>query len=175
MSNNKNFTKEVLKSMTGTVIKTIGYGPNVDDVVSDAVIRVLNGGFDDSRASYDSRGLFKAYCCMVAASTAKNFTSWKSLAVNNGTSEGHDDDGSTSQLFDTMVGIDGRDVVSASSDSQRLAAAIATLEDMDEKIFINAILSDVSAVDAVKLTSWKSSAEATRKMASICSKLRVAM
>jgi DNA-directed RNA polymerase specialized sigma24 family protein len=170
MSSNK-FTQEILKSMTGTVIKTIGFGPNVDDVVSDAVIRVLAGQFDESRGS------FKSYCCMVAASTAKNFSTWKSLAPNDARSEGHDDDndnGVATQLIDDLVGIDGRDVVRASSDSQRLAAAIETLEG-DEKIFINALLSDVPATEAVKLTTWKSQADATRKMTSICSKLRHAM
>jgi DNA-directed RNA polymerase specialized sigma24 family protein len=168
MSNNK-FTQEIFKAMAGTVIKTIGQGPNVDDVVSDAAIRVLTGQFDESRGS------FKSYCCMIAASTAKNFRAWKSLAPNDAISEGHDDgSGVATQLIDDLVGIDGRDVVSASSDSRRLAAAIATLEG-DEKLFINAILSDIPAIEAVKLTSWKSQADATRKMTSICSKLRHAM
>jgi DNA-directed RNA polymerase specialized sigma24 family protein len=168
MSNNK-FTQEILKAMAGTVIKAIGFGPNVDDVVSDAVIRVLAGKFDESRGS------FRGYCCMVAASTAKNFRTWKSLAPNDARSEGHDDDsGVATQLIDDLVGIDGRDVVSASSDSRRLATAIETLEG-DEKIFINALLSDIPATEAVKLTSWKSQADATRKMTSICSKLRHAM
>jgi len=164
---------KLLKSMSRAVERAIGPTSATDDIVSDAVVRILSAveTFDESRGSFESWAL------RIASNTARN---WRKASANNGhVSEASDDEGNTSMLVDTLgtnvaecgsfVGPDGRLDVERRSEMAWLATALDTL-DSDARTFVGAMLDGMGQTEAGALVGW-SPATATRRMKAIVADL----
>jgi len=164
---NKQINAEILKSMTGTVAKIIGFSHDSDvaDCAQEACLRAV-----EKVASFDeTKGNYKNWCCTIAANVARN---WRKASANRGhDSEGHaDDNGECDQLVDTLQGADGRAEVARIENTQWLEQAMATLS-YDDRIFIRLINDDMTQVEAGAQVGWSESV-ASRKRKEIATKMR---
>jgi RNA polymerase sigma factor (sigma-70 family) len=166
---NAALNSKLLKSMSRAVERAIGRTNATDDIVSDAVVRILANveTFDESRGSFESWAL------RIASNTARN---WRKASANNGhMSSMTDDEGNEASMVDTLgtnvaengsfVGPDGRLDVERRSEMAWLASAVDTL-DSDARTFVGAMLDGMGQTEAGALVGW-SPATATRRMRAI--------
>lgn len=159
---------ETIKAMRKAVIKAVGETGSTDDIVQDAVVRII--GYAET---YDwSRGSFVGWACRIAQNLGRNFR--KASANNGHESEEINADGEHgAMLVDTLVGEDGRNVVARRSEAAMLALALDTLR-ADERIFVEAMISGKTQTEAGALLGW-SPATSTRRMRDIVAKVRQAL
>lgn len=164
LNHNELVTTEVLLSMRGAVAKVVAVAQpqEIDDLVSAALVKALDGGFDASRAS------FKTYASQIAYNEACNF-------MKAHANHGHvshtvaTDDAKSEPIVDTLIGEDGRAHALRMEQAQWLEMALATLSD-DERTFILAINQDMTQTEAGALVGW-SPATSTRRRKEIAAKL----
>lgn len=159
---------ELTKAMRKAVIKAVGQTGATDDIVQDAIVRII--GYAET---YDwSRGSFVGWACRIAQNLARN---WRKASAHNGhESEEIGQDGERgAMLVDTLVGEDGRNVMARRSEAAMLALALDTLR-ADERIFVEAIIAGKTQTEAGALLGW-SPATATRRMVALVAKVRQAL
>lgn len=159
---------ELTRAMRNAVIKAVGETGATDDIVQDAIVRII--GYAET---YDwSRGSFVGWACRIAQNLARNFR--KASANNGHESEGLDKDGEPNgMLVDSLVGEDGRNVMARRSEAAMLALALDTLR-ADERIFVEAMIAGKTQTEAGAILGW-SPATATRRMRDIVAKVRKAL
>jgi RNA polymerase sigma factor (sigma-70 family) len=170
---NAMITPVLLKKLSVSVVRAIGDGGATDDIVQDALVRILSNA-----DSFDAdKGAFDSWACRIASNVARN---WRKASANRShDSEESSDEGETSALVDTLctdvaqngafVGPDGRADVARTADAQALIRALDRLED-DERAFILAINDGMSQTDAGKAVGW-SPATATRRRKALAERM----
>jgi len=156
-------TAQVIGMMRTAVVRAIGATSDTDDIVNDAVCRMMHHA-----DSFDwTKGEIHNWGCKIASNLARN---WRKMSANNGHQSTEDDEeGETRDLCDLMVGADGRAEVLRVADAEALRAAIDSLS-LDERRFIEDIESGMNQTAAGALRGW-SPATAHRRMKAIAAKL----
>jgi len=160
-------TTEVLKTMRGTIARTIGRSmPGaVDDVYGAAVLKALEG-----LETFDAaKGEIKGWVCRIARNEAINHVK-RSCNRGHASETSADEDGNSESLTESLVGADGRMDALRIEQAEWLAMALATLSD-DERTFIRSINQGMTQTEAGAVVGW-SPATATRRRKDIAAKLK---
>ena len=153
-------TAQVIESMRKAVFYAVGDTGANDDIVNDAIVRMLSNA-----EKFDlTKGNIVTWACSIASNLGRN---WRKLSAHNGhESEAMtDDSGVAAELVDTLEGDDGRMVTERRSSCARLLAAIETLAPVDQQ-FLSILSNDFDVAEAGKAVGW-SRATAFRRYTAI--------
>ena len=167
---NAMFTSEVLGFMHAAIVKAVGPRGDHDDVMGDAMVRVLErvDHFDPARGS------FATFCAKVAGNVARNSAEYEGRRVHEVVAPGDDEGNGGGTIVDGLPGADGRAEVARSMGAQELAEAISEIDDPDDRAFFRALIRGVPIGEAGKALGWHA-VKATRKRAALLAELREAM
>ena len=171
MLNQPTITAEILGSMKGSIIKAVGPRADMDDLVNDAVVRVLS----QMEAFDATRGSFANFCCKIAGNNARNHMKAEGYRSHDVvTASDEDGEGGGEMIVDSLPGSDGRVETMRAFEAAELAEAISEIEDDTDRAFVRALIRGESIGDAGKPFGWNA-VKATRKRAALLAELKAAM
>lgn len=158
---------DVLHGMRIAVEAAIGKTSATMDIVNDAIVIMLEKAdrFDWTKGSIGSWGM------RIAANRARN---WRKMACHAKAhhTEAMDDDGTLGDIFEVTADVEGVEARQRKIDAQALNAAIDSLDDDKDRLFLSWVAKEgVSQTAAGQLLGW-SPATACRRMKEIARKTR---
>jgi len=171
MLNQPTLTASILKSMAASIVGAVGPSADMDDLINDAVVRVLSqiDTFDASRGS------FASFACKIAGNTARNHMKAEGYRSHDVvTASDEEGEGGGEMIIESLPGADGRADVLRSMEAADLALAISEIEDDTDRAFVRALIRGESIGDAGKTAGWNA-VKATRKRAALLAELREAV